>query len=188
MLRSMLGRKWFPNNDNCEMDFVEWLRFATHEAREAMRRYRVNDWVTEQRQRQWSFAAKTMNKKDDRWAKLLMVKSAGGKGIGDPDTQHRRPGRPNKRWTDDILRFWNYTYFGMKLTDENGWLTDPQGYPRWMAVTDDFIPDASNVSVISTWFWPCAVPVSGAATVCSANPHVPCGWWYLSLSLSVLCG
>ena len=129
VLRSMLGRKWFPNNDNCEMDFVEWLRLATHEVREAMRRYRVNDWVTEQRQRQWSFAAKTMNKKDDRWAKLLMVKSAGGKGIGDPDTQHRRPGRPNKRWTDDILRFWNYTYFGMKLTDENGWLTDPPRIP-----------------------------------------------------------
>jgi len=70
-----------------------------------------------------------------------MVKSAGGKGIGDPDTQHRRPGRPNKRWTDDILRFWNYPYFGMKLTDENGWLTDPPGYPRWMALTDDFISD-----------------------------------------------
>lgn len=74
--------------------WVDWIWRATHKAEQLVNEVCLDDWVVIHRKRKWQFARKTATKADDRWSKRLLSRKPSGS---------RNPGRPVKRWSDDII-------------------------------------------------------------------------------------
>ena len=74
--------------------WVDWIQRTTHKAEQLAKEACLDDWVAIHRKRKWQFARKTATKADDRWSKRLLSWKPSGR---------RNPGRPLKRWLDDIV-------------------------------------------------------------------------------------
>ena len=86
----------------CDDDGLEpwagWIRRATRKTEEGLTRLKVADWVSMQRQRKWKWARKVIIS-DSSWAARAL--------LWNPEVDidcdaRRRPGRPKKRWSDDM--------------------------------------------------------------------------------------
>ena len=100
MMRAILGRKRVvtklgePEEPVVET-WVEWVRRATAEAREAMRIHNVPDWVEEQRGNVLQWNEKLEQMELTRWARQ----------VRDWIPEGRRPrGHPCMRWADQLQK------------------------------------------------------------------------------------
>ena len=96
MMRTILGRHWKPGED-----YVDWIKAATEEAEQTMRKHNVPDWVTLQQRRMRQWAGKVARSNDGRWSHEVLFWSPGGK---------RNQGRPFTRWSDHIVAFLRQTF------------------------------------------------------------------------------
>ena len=80
-----------------EESWIEFIRRATHHCEDLARKHGIHDWAETYRLRKWRFAAKTANATDNRWSLRLL-----GWRLWLRFLAHRRVGRPNLRWDDDI--------------------------------------------------------------------------------------
>ena len=99
MMRGMFDKKRSNHHELTIEEYVEWRKKSAHHSHALMKRYEVKSWLELQRQRQWTFLLKTLEKDDNQWTILAMraTRVEGGQG--------RRQGRPNKGWTDSIIWF-----------------------------------------------------------------------------------
>eukprot|EP00973_Karenia_brevis_P059694 8309832-Karenia_brevis.AAC.1 len=74
----------------------DWICRATHISLEVANKFRITDWVREQRARRWNLAGHTSRREDGRWStKLLTWGPQGCRAVGHPVT----------RWRDAIKDF-----------------------------------------------------------------------------------
>eukprot|EP00973_Karenia_brevis_P087707 12163856-Karenia_brevis.AAC.1 len=64
-------------------------------AEDAAEKWKITDWVTEQRTRKWMWAGRVLRRTDARW-KNKMVEWR-------PTDGYRDVGHPKKRWLDSIM-------------------------------------------------------------------------------------
>ena len=89
------------DDDEALEPWADWMRRCTHEAEKQMTDLGIQDWVSEQRRRKWRWARKVATDDASKWTARALH--------WDPtlDSRHnarRRTGRPQKRWTDDIIQ------------------------------------------------------------------------------------
>jgi hypothetical protein len=91
------------NIDDTELEpWADWIKRSTHEVEERMKRLKLDDWVSIQRQRKWKWAEKLALCKDPTWTTIALQWDP----TVDPRLKaRRRPGRPKTRWADDIYKF-----------------------------------------------------------------------------------
>ena len=73
----------FPPRRGEEQDregrgYVEWIQQATARARLTMQSYGVEDWVSTQRKRRWTFVVKTLRRGDARGTSQMMLANLQG--------------------------------------------------------------------------------------------------------------
>ena len=91
------------NDADSELEpFVEWIRRCTHDAEEHMKKLKLDDWITLQKQRKWRWAGRLARLESFDWTTAALD--------WDPTLDinlaaRRRPGRPRTRWTDDTAPF-----------------------------------------------------------------------------------
>ena len=115
-----------PNGD--VEDFVTWIQRSTAKVKRLIRNEDVPDWVELQRSIQWSFAGKTLSRKDGRWTEKIMRETLAGA---------RKRGHPCKRWSDDINSFLNQMYGGSSTDSEKSLNIIDEGFD-WRMHTYDF--------------------------------------------------
>ena len=81
-----------------EESWIEFIRRATHHCEDLARKHGIHDWAETYRLRKSRFAAKTANATDNRWSLRLLGWRPWFRFLA-----HRRVGRPNLRWDDDIV-------------------------------------------------------------------------------------
>jgi hypothetical protein len=92
MMRAIAGQRRRVHQDTGEIEsWVEWIRRATAEVRDAMAKHGIPDWETEQRRkmRQWQERLNSLN--DHRWTSLVYEWRPSGR---------RSQGHPRARWAD----------------------------------------------------------------------------------------
>lgn len=96
MMRMILGLPWHNGPEDDTKADVDWIRKCMHKAEEAPLAATIPGWVETQRQRQWRAAKKLASHTSSQWAFHALTS---------PLSTSRRPGRPKKRWQDDITHF-----------------------------------------------------------------------------------
>ena len=88
-------RNMFANRRLGDETWVEYIKRATKRSEDIMTTYGSTNWVQLHHTRKNQFAGKVALQEDQRWNKLLLEwQPMHGRG--------RQPGRPMKRWTDDL--------------------------------------------------------------------------------------
>ena len=100
MLRMILGSQRRPiytedGVKNVE-SWVEWAQRTTKTVEQRMRSINVGDWVETCNTRKRKWAQQLLTSDVDTWAGRILLWQP------DPDTHVRVPGRPRRRWTDDV--------------------------------------------------------------------------------------
>ena len=92
MLRATLGKKRIMDHSTGDIEtWVEWVKRATGDARQAMNDHHSPDWVGEQRERLQRWGNRVGRMDDARWAKRVLEWMPEGR---------RSRGRPCARWAD----------------------------------------------------------------------------------------
>ena len=79
--------------------WTDWIKRCTREAEHRMNNLRLDDWITLQRRRKWSWASKVATRESNEWAVLA---AKWDPTLNSKLRATRRVGRPKTRWTDDI--------------------------------------------------------------------------------------
>ena len=74
----------------------EWRRSATHEIEAQMTEHGYEDWLVLHRRLKWSFAGKTVRRRDERWTTVLLTWQP-------PPDCGRNVGHPISRWDDGFV-------------------------------------------------------------------------------------
>ena len=107
-------------------EWSEWLKRTAHKAEDECRKLGLDDWVTLQRKRKWRLAGHTARREDERWSTAMLNWHPAGK---------RFQGHPNKRWADDLNKF-----FKMEFEGPVGfWRIIAQNRDEWQSLENDFI-------------------------------------------------
>ena len=81
--------------------WVDWIRRCTHEAEKQIADLGIEDWVSIHRRRKWRWARCVAIDQSNKWT----LKALTWDPTLDPwYTPRRRPGRPQTRWTDDLVQ------------------------------------------------------------------------------------
>jgi len=105
--------------------WVEWVKRCTHNVEARLAALQLEDWVSIQRGRKWQWAYKIAND-PSRWSGKAVLWNPGY----DPKyNAYRKPGRPKKRWSDDIAEH-------IKKVS-NAIDTNAQNMPCWQDLAKD---------------------------------------------------
>ena len=129
MLRVVAGcHKHYPTGEISIEDHIKWLQDSNAYTSELMERYGVCDWGEAQLHRKWDWAGKVACRTDLRWTHLLAhwVPVA-----------HRRRGRPETRWEDQINRFLTEVV-GAKISQDE-WMAYAARPKQWRAWKEQFV-------------------------------------------------
>ena len=137
------------NDDNADLQELEpwsdWIKRCTHDAERHMHRLKLDDWVVMLRRRRWRWARKISEMPLDDWTALA---TRWEPTLDIHMHTRRRPGRPHKRWDDDINTFLQ------TLPPQNGhtlhWLDAARNTPEWMKLEDRFIQHTRDENTKST--------------------------------------
>ena len=122
MLRMMFGGRRIPASevDGVEGEtWVEYVQRATHKVEDVMTRFGSQDWIALHRTKKWRFAGHTARIDDNRWTHRLLRWC--------PVDGIRLPGRPRKRWSDDLAYFAGGDWFEI-AQDQTHWEILERGY------------------------------------------------------------
>ena len=125
MLRSILGKGRSKLEDGTLEPRIEWKRRVTHEAVQVSTKMRVLDWAEESRRRKWRWGGHVARRQDDRWTiKVLSFQMDGTRNIG----------RPRKRWSDEICKF-----FTGNFGEDADWVEAAQCRDTWMQLEEEYL-------------------------------------------------
>ena len=83
----------------------EWVRRATHQVEDQLKKLNMDSWVVQVRQKQWRLAQRIASQDPLRWSRLAASWDPVLFFDGPRSTAHRPSARPKKRWSDDINKF-----------------------------------------------------------------------------------
>ena len=112
--------------------WVEWVPRATRIAELAAAKYKVPDWAAVHLIRKWRLAGHTARRSDDRWSTLVLDFV--------PLSGLRRVGHPQKRWSEDIVKF-----FEQMHGPGTDWKEIAQFRSVWQELEQEFV----------TWYLKC---------------------------------
>ena len=123
--RSMLRRVVGTARQD-EETYVDWIQRSTHVAESLYVRNGGESWVRQQRRRYWRWAGHVARAADGRWSNRLLCWHPQGS---------RRPGRPIKRWTDELDAF-----FSQQMGSAVGeWVCNAMDREGWKSWQEDFV-------------------------------------------------
>lgn len=123
MLRKIVGL--LRRTDDGET-YIEWMRRSTHVAEMLYSRSGGECWAKQQRRRYWRWAGHVARSLDGRWSSRLLYWHPSGS---------RRPGRPVKRWADDLDAF-----FKQQMGSKPGeWICHAVDRQGWKAFEEEFV-------------------------------------------------
>ena len=107
--------------------WIEWLRRRTHVAEDLLASLKIDDWITSQRKRKFSFTGHLLRRTDGRWSTTLVGWS--------PEGGCRARGRPKKRWIDVLDQFF-MACFGVR---GGGWTSLAENREDWSRMEEIFM-------------------------------------------------
>ena len=108
--------------------WVQWIVRTTGVAEEALKKAKVDDWITAYRVRKWRLAGHTARRDDNRWSNLLLSWLPVGT---------RKQAHPVTRWRDDIEVFWARQRQEMNL-EVGEWVLYAQCRTSWEELAYEF--------------------------------------------------
>ncbi|CAK0873910.1 unnamed protein product, partial [Prorocentrum cordatum] len=112
--------------------WVDWIKRVIHHIEEHMNKLHIDCWWEAARRKIWKFAARIANMPSDRWA----VKAVNWIPELDPRARGRLPGRPRKRWADDVVNFLRDAGYDAPGGD---WISLACNVELWMILQDGFM-------------------------------------------------
>ena len=121
---------------DCELEpWQEWVRRATHQVEDQLKKLNVDSWVTRVRRNQWRMAHRVSTQDSMRWSRLAASWQPALLFDGPHSKARRASARPKKRWRDDIEKFLKHADLSC-----SGWLETQQGN-LWAELENKFVSD-----------------------------------------------
>ena len=122
-----------PDEDIME-PWGDWLKRATRQAEEQLRRINIETWTQSARKQKWRFINSVANMNHDRWTK----KAAFWEPTTTTEKAKRAEGHPRKRWIDDINK-----YLLQQHIHNNAW-THSKKKNVWHDLESNYVYDAAT--------------------------------------------
>ena len=103
-----------PRNSDGLEPWVDYIRRSTKKGEEALERLHIDDWISIQRRRKWRWAKRVCSSEAHEWT----LQALRWDPQQDPTCgARRRPGRPKRRWCDDIRQHAGPNWMSIANTD-----------------------------------------------------------------------
>ena len=146
MLRYVIGYRWSGKDEDDEAEegsqikfkehYWQYLQRTAHEIDGHLERVGIESWVRQQRRRVFRFAGRVLRANDGRWSYAVLGWDPRFDGTKVASFAVRNPGRPDKRWTDRLEKFFQRR--GMS------WKDAAKDEKTWSILEDEFIQMNTN--------------------------------------------
>ena len=117
------------------LSYIAHLR-VTHRVEEQARSINIQEWVARARSNKWDLAAKVSQHNEERWTYRVLHWDPTKHFDGVRVRTHRRPGKPETRWNDDLDE-----YAELHL-DTMCWLDCAKNLSLWERHREGFCSDS----------------------------------------------
>ena len=116
--------------------WADWIRRTTHRVEEQARKLNLQSWVVKARAAKWKWARIVANHDTSRWTRQVLEWDPELLFDGPRSLAHRRRGRPQLRWIDDIVQFTRYRHGSTQ------WRQFASNGNTWDKLSDEFCNDS----------------------------------------------
>ena len=112
--------------------WVAWIRRVTHRIEEQARKLNIQSWISKARAAKWKWAQQVVQHDASRWTHQVLFWDPELYSDEPRGRAHRRQGRSNLRWADEITQFFHHHQTTTR------WQDTAANKNAWDKLTDDF--------------------------------------------------